>query len=89
MLFLLNFRTDCEVESDIQSGFITSPGYPICYPDDTNWCSNITAPPGMVVKLTVHNFQTTDFGSCTSDLLTLYDSYIFISALFAGLSYRL
>ena len=29
----------------------------------------------MVVKLTVHDFQTADFGSCTSDLLTLYDSF--------------
>ncbi|XP_072030807.1 ovochymase-like [Amphiura filiformis] len=64
----------CETESSLPDGYIISPGYPDRYPDNIDWCVNLTAPSGLQVRLTFHDFYLQISGLCVSDSLVLYDA---------------
>lgn len=63
------FPAGCGGELSGPSGSISSPGYPVKYPDNTECIWYITSTAGSSITLTIHEFDVEFHPDCNYDVL--------------------
>ncbi|XP_078540813.1 astacin-like metalloendopeptidase [Lissotriton helveticus] len=72
--FQASYRTvTCDSTSAQDNGIVTSPGYPLEYPNDMDCVMAILAPAGYKISMTFTQFDLENFPGCGSDYLIIND----------------
>ena len=70
-----NITGDCGGVFKDRNGHLTSPAYPILYPNSDSCVYQISQPNGTYIKLKILKFNLTFDTSCNDDFLEIRDGY--------------